>query len=199
MSSLSSANVSSPESVITTPPSEQPNGSSNNISRKAYAPEISTPKTVPKYKHSPNYVENERSPKRLKETTTVEKQSQQLSPPLMQAAVAAAVAAAANAGHQYPVRPLNVHSSKINANCSRLMSTPSICSNPIPRNANAMSSDIAVSIFIVVVIVVGTVVGGNRFRWDFMWVCLLFLVGLALAEFCYGLYVAYSSSTTSIW
>lgn len=68
----------------------------------------------------------------------------------MQAAVAAAVAAAANAGHQYPVRPLNVHSSKINSNCSRLMSTPSICSNPIPRNANAMPADIAVSIFVVV-------------------------------------------------
>lgn len=100
------------------------------------------------YKHSPHCNEDERSPKRLKESNAVEKRTQPLSPPLMQSVVAAAVAAAANVGHQYPVRPMNVHSTKINSNCSRLINAPALCSNPIPRNTNTIPSDIAVSFFV---------------------------------------------------
>lgn len=139
-SASSAARVSSPESITAAPASEQPNGSNNH---KAYGPDNTSAKAAQKYK--PNYGENERSPKRLKESASADKQSQPLSPPLMQAALAAAVAAAANASHPYPVRPLNVHSAKMNSNCSRLMNTSSLCTNPMPRNANAMSSDLAVS------------------------------------------------------
>lgn len=145
ITSASSANVSSPESVAATPAPEQSNGPGNHMNNKSHASDNSTTKNAQKYKHSPSYIENERSPKRFKDSAGGEKQSQPLSPPLMQAAVVAAVAAAANAGHQYPVRPVNVHSTKLTSNCSRLMNTPSLCSNPIPRNVNALSSDLAVS------------------------------------------------------
>lgn len=96
----------------------------------------------------------------LKESSASENQTPQpLSPPLMQAAVAAAVAAAANAGHQYPIRPINVHSSKLsNSNCSRLMNTTSLCSNPIPRNATTIPTDIAPSIQL-----------SRNFVMDYMW------------------------------
>lgn len=94
----------------------------------------------------------------MKESNTSENQSQPLSPPLM-TAVAAAVAAAANAGHQYPIRPMNVHSSKLaNANCSRLMNATSLCSNPVPRNASSIPTDIAPSIQL-----------SRNFVMDYMW------------------------------
>lgn len=77
----------------------------------------------------------------------------------MQAAVAAAVAAAANAGHQYPIRPMNVHSSKLsNANSSRLMNATSLCSNPVPRNTSSIPTDIAPSIQL-----------SRNFVMDYMW------------------------------
>ncbi|XP_031631305.1 probable cyclin-dependent serine/threonine-protein kinase DDB_G0292550 [Contarinia nasturtii] len=101
--------------------------------------------------------QSEQSPKRLKESNASENQTQPLSPPLM--AVAAAVAAAANAGHQYPIRPMNVHSTKLpNANCSRLMNSTSICSNPVPRGANSIPTDIAPSIQL-----------SRNFVMDYMW------------------------------
>lgn len=101
------------------------------------------------------YINNEKG---LKESNTSENQSQPLSPPLMQAAVAAAVAVAANAGHQYPIRPMNVSSSKLSsANCNRLMGATSLCSNPVPRTASSMPTDIAPSIL------------SRNFVMDYMW------------------------------
>lgn len=116
----------------------------------------------------------------------------------MQAAVVAAVAAAANAGHQYPVRPVNVHSAKINSNCSRLMNTPSLCSNPIPRNVNALSSDLTVSDVLFIDKLLKNYYRPISFNPLRVSICLLFSVRLAFAEFRHGLYVAYSSSTTSV-
>lgn len=94
----------------------------------------------------------------LKDANTSENQSRTLSPPLMQAAVAAAVAAAANAGHQYPIRPMNVPSKLSNANCSRLMNASPLCSNPGPRTANSIPTDIAPSIQL-----------SRNFVMDYMW------------------------------
>lgn len=94
----------------------------------------------------------------MKESNTSDNQTQPLSPPLM-TAVAAAVAAAANAGHQYPIRPMNVHSSKLaNANCSRLMNATSLCSNPVPRSAGSIPTEIAPSIQL-----------SRNFVMDYMW------------------------------
>lgn len=97
--------------------------------------------------------------KGLKESNTSENQSQPLSPPLMTAAVAAAVAVAANAGHQYPIRPMNVPSTKLSgANCARLMNATSLCSNPVPRTASSIPTDIAPSIQL-----------SRNFVMDYMW------------------------------
>ncbi|XP_055314959.1 GATA zinc finger domain-containing protein 7 [Sitodiplosis mosellana] len=109
--------------------------------------------------HSNVHSEPEQSPKRMKESNTAENQTQPLSPQPLMSAVAAAVAAAANAGHQYPIRPINVHSSKLaNANCSRLMNATSVCSNPVPRSANSIPTDIAPSIQL-----------SRNFVMDYMW------------------------------
>lgn len=53
---------------------------------------------------------------------------------------------------------MNVHSSKLNANCSRLLNASTLGSSPVTRNSNTITPDIAPSIQL-----------SRSFVMDYMW------------------------------
>lgn len=80
------------------------------------------------------------SPKRAKETSapTLATQRPSISPPTMRGNTGTAT------NQQYPIRSFNVHSSKVNGDCPRLVTNPSFCGNVIRTPPTA--SDLPASV-----------------------------------------------------